>query len=335
MPLELGKPALFCYNASMNKPLFLVISGPTGVGKTALVEALGAHLPLSIINADMGQMYAPLSIGTAKPDLKKSVSEQYLFDILDEPRSCTVKEYRAKALPLITSLWQTDYLPTFVGGSLFYLHSLFFPQHELPINNEVTMSGDQGWDTLREIDPERAEEIHSHDTYRIQRALELYYATGKKPSTFKPTYNPPGYYLFIWCMRERKELYERIDERVTQMIEQGWIEEVVALQSTPWESFLRTKKIIGYDDILEYLQKGGSKQALIDRIAQKTRHYAKRQIIFWRRFNHQLLQGIKQSNDHISSIEKANLTYLNLDLYIKQLSKNIENKVGMVQNNEL
>lgn len=319
----------------MNKPFFLVLSGPTGVGKTAFAESLELRQPVSIINADIGQMYVPLSIGTAKPDLQKSAFEQNLFNIIDEPRSCTITEYRAKALPLITSLWQEGRIPIFVGGSLFYLHSLFFPQQEIPLSSEITVDDKQGWQELYAIDPQRAQEIHPHDTYRIQRALALYFATGKKPSTLRPIYDPPGYYLFVWCIREREELYSRINKRVAQMIKQGWIEEIEALRSTTWESFLRTKKIIGYDDILEYLQKGGSKQELIDRIAQKTRHYAKRQITFWRRFESQLLRGITQSNDHISSVETANLTYLDLDLYIKQLSKNIENKVGMVQSNEL
>ncbi len=319
----------------MNKSFFIVISGPTGVGKSDLAQSLGVHMPLAIINADVGQMYTPLTIGTAKPNWQESALEECFFDILDTPCLYTAMEYRKQVVPLINKIYQQEQIPALVGGSLFYIYSLFFPQQEIPHINQIVVDAKQGWAELHAIDPERAQEIHLHDRYRIERALALYHATGKKPSTFKPGYNPPGHFLFIWCTRERQELYDRINKRVKQMIDNGWIDEVKALQSTPWEPFLRTKKIIGYDDVLDYLQKGGSKQELINRIAQKTRHYAKRQLIFWKRMNKQLIDGIQQHNDDVSTIQEANLTYLNLDLYIKQLLKDIENKVKMVDNNEL
>src|SRR5579859_8042174 len=111
----------------MKKAFFLVITGPTGVGKTDFALDLAQHIPSEIINADMGQCYKPLTIGTSKPDWKSQATPHHIFDVLDEPAHFSVTDYREKVLDLIHGIWSRNKLPIIVGGSGFYIKSLFFP----------------------------------------------------------------------------------------------------------------------------------------------------------------------------------------------------------------
>lgn len=298
-----------------------IISGPTGVGKTDFVLKLADHLPIEIINADVGQFYTPLSIGTAKPDWRREQVPHHLFDVLDEPCSMTVMQYRTLAQSLIQECWQRNTIPFFVGGSLFYLQSLLFPplEQEAARNQETKISNDENaWELLARVDPKRASEIHKNDAYRIERALSLW-QTGKLPSTRKPLYDPIAPYLFIWCTRERHEVYERINKRVELMMHAGWLDEARALQGSAWVDFLIKKKIIGYDDCFKYLVSGGQDlDELTAIIAQKTRNYAKRQETFWRGLKKKIMQA--DASEGSSQVSAVDLTLLDLDLYIKQLS---------------
>ena len=182
------------------------------------------------------------------------------------------------------------------------------------------------WDELNTIDPERAQEIHPQDAYRIKRALAIWHKTGKKPSEFKPIYEPIASYRLLFLTRDRQELYRRINERVNSMIDEGWLDEVQELKGTDWENFLKRKKLIGYDDILNYLDasKPESKEKLIETIAQKTRNYAKRQLTFWKMLEKKLAPLSKK--DLQSILETVNLTDTDIGLYIKRLIKEIEKR---------
>src|SRR5690606_25684719 len=127
----------------------------------------------------------------------------------------------------------------------------------------------------------RAKKINHNDRYRIVRALGIYKSTGKKPSEFEPIYEPIGSLYGIFCVRDRKDLYDRINKRTGSMLEAGWMQEVESLLGTEWENFLIDKKIIGYDDIITYfkgLKNQKTYEELVSVIQQKTRNYAKRQI---------------------------------------------------------
>lgn len=315
----------------MKKPFFLVITGPTGVGKTEIVLQLAERIPCEIINADSGQCYEPLTIGTAKPDWRHEKVPHHLFDIIDKPANISVAEFRKLLLDTIAAVISRGKLPIVVGGSVFYVNTLFFPLHETvgPVTEE---EGDPEvlWERLHEIDPERAKKIHKNDRYRIQRALAIWQKTGKAPSLFAPEYQPPASFLCVVLTRDRDELYERIDERVLTMIDQGWLEEVEKLKSTPWEAFLKKKKIIGYDDILNYLdtaQSANEKAHLIATIQKKTRNYAKRQLIFLKKFEKKIIEEISKENDVFADLEQhvevVNLTLVDVNLYIKQLFKKV------------
>ena len=316
---------------------FFIIYGPTGVGKSDFALTLARTVWGEIINVDVGQFYTPLSIGTAKPDWQTSDVSHHLFDIFDKPINFTVADYRALVHKTMQEIWQRGNVPIVVGGSGFYISSLFFSPEAATSNNDTEVSNDTNavedektaqelWDELYAIDPERAKNIYPQDVYRIKRALAIWQKTGKKPSEFKPTYEPIAPYKLLFLTREREELYNRINERVKRMINEGWIAEVQELKGTAWENFLKRKKLIGYDDILHYLDADaiGSEEKLIETIAQKTRNYAKRQLTFWNMLEKKLAPLLKKGPQSI--LETVNLTNTDIGVYIKRFTKQIEQR---------
>ncbi|MGE0010379.1 MAG: tRNA (adenosine(37)-N6)-dimethylallyltransferase MiaA [Candidatus Babeliales bacterium] len=306
----------------LKHPYFLIIAGPTGVGKSDFAEHLARALSAEIVNADMGQCYTPLSIGTAKPDWQASDIPHHGFDTLDEPRDLTVAQYRDCLKIILENIWRRGKLPIVVGGSSFYLASLFFPPKAevdaVPVTHEPP--GEDLWQQLSFIDPERARHIDPHDHFRIKRALEIWRITGIKPSEYVPTYDPLAPYHMIFLTRDTEELSMRIAKRVRQMLQAGWIDEVKALKGTPWEPFLLRKKIIGYDDILRFLEvadPGPEEHEMLEEfIAQRTRQYAKRQRTFWRMLE-------KKLKEHKYPVETIIMSERNMQEYAEQLIKKL------------
>ncbi len=303
----------------------IIIFGPTGVGKTDLAEQLAAQLPSEIINADLGQFYTPFSIGTAKPDWRNSPVVQHLFDSINEPQMISVTEYRDQVMQKLEEIWNRNSTPIIVGGSGFYIQSLFFPPVSATVDHfqkNYYGSEEDRWKLLYSIDPDRALRIHHNDVYRINRALDIYYSTGKKPSEQIPRYQPLGSFCFISINRDREDLYGRINQRAQLMLNAGWLAEVARLQGTSWEPFLKKKKLIGYDDILKYLEGSKTKDdyaELIEHITRKTRNYAKRQITFGNQLFDRLEKALLENSDGRSRCLRINLTSAKLELYINQL----------------
>jgi tRNA dimethylallyltransferase len=307
----------------MDKPSMIIICGPTGVGKSDCAEMLAKEISGEIVNMDLGQFYTPLSIGTAKPDWRNATVPHHLFDILDTPTNCTVVQYRERLLATCQELWNRNVTPIVVGGSMFYLRSLFFQPvsdnsiNTLPSNEEDT------WENLRTIVPERAASIDPNDTYRIARAMEIWRKTGTKPSAYQPRFDIPCNVKIIFLTRNRDELYARINERVIMMMNAGWLDEVKPLSNTAWETFLHDKKLIGYNELLTYLAtpKERDLESTIRIIQQRCRHYAKRQETFWRGFQkllHEAYNGVEKPKYALET-DTVNLTLLDVNLYIKQL----------------
>lgn len=317
----------------------IILHGPTGVGKTECADYLASVLPVEIVNSDMGQLYTPLTIGTAKPDWRASATPHHLFDILDAPELFSVTAYRAKLKQILRTIWEQQKIPLIIGGSSYYVMSLFFPP-TLTVSAVALASVEASkgkpfaendkdlWGKLHEIDPERAEQIDLADTYRIARALEIWQSTGIKPSAYKPVYNPIADYYFIWITRDRDELYKRIDERVVAMMSAGWIEEVKSLRGTQWEPFLRQKKIIGYTEILDHLAGEIPYDTMVSMIQKRTRNYAKRQITFWRMLKEKLENALKAmavAHKERCAIDTVNLTGSGIERYSEQLKQTIKN----------
>ncbi len=331
----------------------IIIAGPTGVGKTELSLKLAAQFKNpAIVNADLGQLYTPLTIGTAKPDWRNEPVPHYLFDILDQPENFTAFEYRRLVSKLFKKLKlqvanspensspdsctkELKATPILVGGSGFYLQALFF---ESPLDKISPQASDNSgviydnnsrlenlklWEKLNLIDPVRAQAIDPQDSYRVQRALEIWQRYKILPSQAKPIFAPIIPKIekikLIVLTRDLPELYARIDQRVLEMLDAGWLTEVQGLVGTPWEKFLLTKRLIGYDDLLTSLKSAGDLENLaastVQLIQKRSRNYAKRQIAFFKMLTRQLTEN---SAGQIE-IEWLNLTATDVDLYIKRL----------------
>ena len=290
------------------RPFVIFLSGPTASGKTGLSFKLAEEFPVEIVNADMGQFYAPFSIGTAKPDWQNQIVPHHLFDILNKPVDCNVKEYRRLLLKTIEEVSGRGKIPLVVGGSLFYLKSLFYPPLDsvskkkhgetLCVENDVDL-----WTKLKDIDPVRAEKLHPNDLYRIKRALAIWNDTGRRPSECESKFEVTFDFLFVFLEPEREALFDRINKRTVEMFSKSgsssWIDEVKLLVGTEWQNFICRKKLIGYPGILEWIEHGEEKETLpglFDRIQIDTRKYAKRQIAFWKQFGKILEKECSQSS---------------------------------------
>ena len=314
------------------KPKLLVITGATGVGKTELVIKLAQRMSIEIINADIGQMYVPLTIGTAKPDWRSETTPHHFFDIIDQPVNFSIMSFRDEVEKLVNAIWERGRLPVIVGGSTFYIKSLFWlpeknqfrdqENFEQIVDNLDNYSDKDIWSLLNKIDPYRAQQIHPNDHYRLQRALEIWRNTGRKPSEFKLQFRPISNETdLIILSRSRDDLYERINARVRIMLEMGWMKEVAGL-SQAWRDFLKLKKIIGYDTVVKCLEDGSLylTESEIEIISQSVRNYAKRQMTFWRGLCRDL-NLIK--NDMQGQIFELNLTSSDVDLYLNQILQKI------------
>ncbi len=322
------------------KPFALFIFGPTAVGKNDFALEIAQHLPVEIINGDIGQFYTPLTIGTSKPDWRNESVVHHLFDIIDEPKNFTVCDYRAILIKTVQDVWIRGKLPIIVGGSGFYIKSIFFPPSKNSQENDCNVvdekfsdaTASQLWEQLNEIDSKRADQVDKNDLYRIKRALIIWKKTGQKPSVFVPSYNPPFHFMVLNLDRDTGELYNRINTRTGQMLGEGWIQEVEKLLNTEWEPFLYKKKLIGYDILLDYCS--GEKRNASDSISKKdaveliqryTRNYAKRQKTFWKSLKKQLNREIAANSkkSYYGATASVNLTLLDRPLYINQVSKKL------------
>ena len=273
-------------------PYCLIITGPTASGKTDLSLAIAREVETEIINGDMGQFYEPIAIGTSKPDWQRQSIPHHFFDLLKEPTDCTVRQYRQLVVEKVNEIAARGKLPIIVGGSLFYIKSLFFPPVELPdIDTGVIIDDGHLWERLSEIDPDRAAQVHPNDAYRLKRALAIWQTTGKRPSELLPAYDPPFNAHVVFLDPPTDWLFERINQRTEIMMRDGWIEECARLLGTPWEDFLRRKGLIGYSEIIQWLRKGKNHESMpvvIQSIQKQTRDYAKRQRTFWQSLSRSL-----------------------------------------------
>jgi len=294
----------------------IIIAGPTGVGKSDFAELLAEHIDGEIINADQGQLYEPLSIGTAKPDWKNKPIKHHLFDLVTTPRNYSNAEYQKTVKEYIADVHARGKRALIVGGTGFYYQMLLFDFLPLPDKPSLIPTRDYPytWEELNKIDPVRAAAIHPNDQYRIERALEIFYTYNILPSSHGLQYKPYMPYVFLHINRTIEELYERINMRTGIMLNDGWLTEAQNLASE-WKEFVKIKKTIGYDDILDYQDNHIDYETLVKTIQQKTRNYAKRQRTYFKT----LLKKIPACEHQY--IQEINLTLSPVDLYLNQLIK--------------
>lgn len=311
------------------RPFFIIILGPTGVGKTDFSLDLARAISGEIINADMGQFYTELSIGTAKPDWRSYDVPHHLFDSIDIPEDYAAFTFRNDCKEVLHSIAARNHIPIFVGGSGFYgkslLYSVTSPLIEHSNNFRVKdfpVDGQSLWDQLHAIDPQRAAKIHPHDVYRLERALDIWRTTSALPSSFEPQFDPLGDCLVLFLDRDTEDLKGRIAQRAGLMMEQGWLDEVKRL-SPAWRSFASTK-LIGYRELAELIDMPEVSQKAMDEavksIVARTNTYARRQRIFWR--------GLKKELAHKGVwFEDCNLTLFDHTLYINQLLEKLQTRI--------
>lgn len=278
---------------SKSSPALIFLFGPTGVGKTRLLEEFFAGCA-EVISADALQVYCGFSIGTAKPssDLRRRLPH-HLIDIRhpDEPYSAGDFVHDAEAL--IPAIQGRGRLPVVSGGTAFYFKNLLFGLPQVPaVPPEVRRKmgrrlSQEGLAALRrelrQVDPVTADRLAPGDTYRICRALEVWYASGRRLSDFPLPDQPRRRALLIGLNRPRPELYKRIDQRVDQMFDQGLLEEFQGLAAAGWREETEAMKGIGYRQFWQWRREGClSLETLKERIRRDSRRYAKRQITFFK-----------------------------------------------------
>lgn len=279
------------------KPL-VILTGPTAVGKTALSIKLASEIGGEIISADSMQVYRQMDIGSAKikPEEMGGIPH-HLIDILEPEEEFNVCLFEKLALEAMEQIYERGHIPVVVGGTGFYIQALLY-QIDFTEEETDTAFRDKLWqlgeekgnhylhELLRKVDPESAEEIHENNRKRVIRALEFYENSGKPISTHNKeqrqktsAYNS----CYFVLTDDRKKLYERIESRVDQMLSKGLVDEVRTLKERGCNASMVSMQGLGYKEILEYLDGRCSLLEAVEKIKKETRHFAKRQLTWFRR----------------------------------------------------
>lgn len=236
------------------------------------------------------------------------------YDTVEPSESFNVGNYREKALPIMKKLLSENKIPVICGGTGFYINSLLFDLSygNTEGNGEIrkkysdflqTHGKEALFEKLREIDAETAEKLHVNDIKRIIRALEIYELSGKKKSEQNDTLISEYDYLAVAIDWKREELYERINMRVDKMFEDGLVEEVQGLLSRGIDEKFQCMQAIGYKEVVFGLKNGDLHSTMRDIIKQNTRHYAKRQIVFFKKLPNIVWLNPKEANaEHIAEM---------------------------------
>ena len=282
------------------KPL-IILTGPTAVGKTALSIGLAKAVDGEIISADSMQVYRKMNIGTAKiePSEMQGV-RHHLIDILDPGEEFNVVLFKRYALEAMEDIYSRGKIPVIVGGTGFYIQALLYDidfednDNDMSYREELQrLAAEKGnsyiHDMLSKVDPESAEKIHENNVKRVIRALEFYRKTGMKISEHNETEaqkeSPYNFEYFV-LNDDRSKLYDRIDRRIDIMLEQGLEAEVRQLVSEGYSRDLVSMQGLGYKEIIDYIQGRCSFDEAVYTLKRDTRHFAKRQITWFKREKH-------------------------------------------------
>ncbi len=277
----------------MREDRVLILTGPTGVGKTDVAILIAKALDTEIISADSMQIYKGMDIGTAKPTKEQlSQVKHHMIDIIEPSEGYSVGRYIREVRPIIERLHSLQKVPLVVGGTGLYIKAMTRGLFEAPEANpelrkqlkEIEQrSPGTLYAELQRLDPQKAKELSPADLRRIIRALEVI-ITAKKPiSLLQRELTSPLPYQFykIGLTRDRKELYRIIERRVEEMFHRGLVEEVERLlKRSPTEVALQA---IGYKEVIAYLRGEADLEETIRAVKKATKRYAKRQFTWFRR----------------------------------------------------
>lgn len=279
------------------KPL-IILTGPTAVGKTKASIGLAKAIGGEIISADSMQVYRHMDIGSAKITKEEMADvPHYLIDILEPEEEFHVVRFQQMAKAAMTDIYSRGKIPIIVGGTGFYIQALLY---------DIDFTENEGDSVYREklealvkekgaaylhgqlamVDPKSAEEIHANNIKRVIRALEFYHQTGQKISEHneRERQKESPYQFCYFVLNDRREcLYERIDQRVDQMIRNGLVQEVQTLKERGCTKQMVSMQGLGYKEIFSYLEGDCSLEEAVYIIKRDTRHFAKRQLTWFKR----------------------------------------------------
>ncbi len=309
------------------KPL-IILTGPTAVGKTNLSIKLAKAIGGEIISADSMQVYEYMDIGTAKikkPEMKDI--PHFLIDIRKPWQEFNVVQFSQEAKKAIAEIHSRDNIPVIAGGTGFYIQAVLYDIHFEENDGDVAYreelecilaeKGNQMLhEMLREADPDSADAIHPNNAKRVIRALEYYHQTGMQISKHnieeRARKSPYAFHYFV-LTDKRENLYQKINERVDLMMETGLVDEVVQLVKMGCTRNMISMQGLGYKEILEYLEGECTLEEAVYRIKRDTRHFAKRQLTWFKR------------EQDIEWFDKSEYEY-NEELILNEMMRRIKNE---------
>jgi len=301
----------------MSKKLLVAIVGPTAVGKTEIAIEVATRINAEIISADSMQIYRYMDIGTAKPTLEERKGiVHHMIDIVNPDENFSAADFQFRAKVHIEDIHRRNKIPLLTGGTGFYINSVCYnytfsdaqrdDAFRKLLERQAKQYGNQHlYAKLQKLDPVAARKIHPNNLRRIIRAIEVCIKTGKPFSYYAEMtkkQESPYDLLMYGLTRPRDELYQRINQRVINMIDAGFIEEVHRLLKMGYSPKLNSMQGLGYRQIIDYLYGKTTLNETINLISRDTRHYAKRQYTwFLRDKNITWLDVSKEGKDKIIS----------------------------------
>lgn len=303
------------------KPLAIFLMGPTASGKTDLAIALRQTLPVEVISVDSALIYKGMDIGTAKPSKAElELAPHRLIDILDPSESYSAMNFREDALREMAEITASGRIPLLVGGTILYYKALLeglspLPSADPEIRAEIEAKAEQiGWSGLHRellaIDPIAGKRINPNDSQRINRALEVFYITGKTMTELTAQQGdslPYNVLQFAIAPQDRAVLHQRIEQRFYKMMELGFQQEVEKLRArSDLHKDLPSIRCVGYRQMWEYLDGDISLDEAIYKGICATRQLAKRQITWLRGWNSEItwLDSLDPTSSKLKMIEK-------------------------------
>ncbi|MGB9597244.1 MAG: tRNA (adenosine(37)-N6)-dimethylallyltransferase MiaA [Candidatus Poribacteria bacterium] len=273
----------------------LCILGPTAVGKTEIAINIALKINAEIVSVDSRQIYRKMDIGTAKPTAQQlKLVPHHAIDCINPDQYFSVADYQSLADKAIADIKKRGKVPMLVGGSGMYFRAIIDGIFEGPnadkelrkrLKKEAEIFGIQHlYERLKSIDPKSAAKIHNNDLIRIIRALEVFELSGNRISDLQQQWNNsnPRYPFIAFALnRPRDELYKRIESRIDKMITDGFLNEVRSLAD--YDRNLPSMNCLGYKELLAYLDGKCSFESAVELIKRNTRHYAKRQLTWFRK----------------------------------------------------